>query len=195
MKKHQGQGVQPPHAAGHVACLALGSRGDAEPLLVVLARVMTAAGCPALATFACRPRVWAELVAASEMAGLLEGITHVPVRECTVAMSIALGARQKGRCISVYGYMCICLWIRVHVYIFMCVCMCVCVCLCEFLFMCLHNGSIYCIYVYIYICICIYIYAVYRYIVQTHRQTFAQTHTHMNIYTCTCIHRLMHIYV
>jgi hypothetical protein len=79
-------------ASTDVACLALGSRGDAEPLLVVLVRVVARGGHRA--TFACRPRVWTELVECG--AGVPAGVRHVPVRDCSVAMSIALAARRKG---------------------------------------------------------------------------------------------------
>ena len=78
-----------------VACMALGSRGDAEPLLVVLERCV-GDGIGVHARFACRPGVWAELVDAAGRDGVPEAITHVPVRDCSVAMSIALAARRKG---------------------------------------------------------------------------------------------------
>ena len=78
-----------------VACMALGSRGDAEPLLVVLERCV-GDGIGVHARFACRPRVWAELVDAAGRDGVPEAIRHVPVRDCSVAMSIALAARRKG---------------------------------------------------------------------------------------------------
>jgi hypothetical protein len=78
-----------------IACLALGSRGDAEPLLVVLTSVV--ARSRVRARFACRPRVWAELVAsAAGYGGIPPVISHCPVRDCSVAMSLALAARRKG---------------------------------------------------------------------------------------------------
>ncbi len=80
-----------------LACLALGSRGDAEPMLSVLSRVLAGASDnkAARATFACRPRVWAELVAAAGSAPT--GIVHTPVPDCTVSMAVALAARRQGR--------------------------------------------------------------------------------------------------
>ena len=80
-----------------MACLALGSRGDAEPLLSVVARVLAGASDngAARATFACRPRVWAELVSAAGAPP--PGIVHAPVPDCTVSMAVALAARRQGR--------------------------------------------------------------------------------------------------
>ena len=82
-------------AAPCLACLALGSRGDAEPLLAVLARVLATNSDPSVrATFACRPRVWAELVAAGAVPA---GVEHARVPDCTVPMAVALAACRRGR--------------------------------------------------------------------------------------------------
>jgi hypothetical protein len=78
-----------------VACLALGSRGDAEPLLAVLSHVVMAAAGSMKANFACRKDVWAEL--ANSHTGAPAGVVHVPIRDCSVAMSIALAARRKDK--------------------------------------------------------------------------------------------------
>lgn len=76
-----------------LVCLALGSRGDAQPLLDVLCRAIADVEHAVHVTFACRPSVWTELQSAPHAH---RDITHVPIRECTVCMSVALAARRKG---------------------------------------------------------------------------------------------------
>ena len=96
-KGEEGQGS----SGARLTCIALGSRGDAEPLLVVLSRTLANSERAVQATFACRPSVWAELKDATHGRRGLDdsieaGIKHAPIRECSVCMAIALAARRKG---------------------------------------------------------------------------------------------------
>ena len=74
-----------------VACLALGSRGDVEPLLAVLERLLTLAPS-AHVTLACREEVWDEIVAHRPARA---GVTLAPVRPLSVAMARAMHARKQ----------------------------------------------------------------------------------------------------
>jgi hypothetical protein len=75
-----------------VACLALGSRGDVEPLLAVLERLLTLTPS-AHVTLACREEVWDEIVAHRPARA---GVTLAPVRTLSVAMARAMHARKQG---------------------------------------------------------------------------------------------------
>ena len=75
-----------------VACLALGSRGDVEPLLAVIERLLTLTPS-ARVTLACREEVWGEIVAHRPARA---GVTLAPVRPLSVAMARAMHARKQG---------------------------------------------------------------------------------------------------
>eukprot|EP00961_Rhodomonas_salina_P255449 3452677-Rhodomonas_salina.1 len=83
--------------AGMIACLALGSRGDAEPLLAVIEDSLAshrASRGAMQAVFACRPSVWHTIVQANPC--VQNEIRFSPIRDCSIQMAIALQARRKG---------------------------------------------------------------------------------------------------
>ncbi|KAJ1484868.1 hypothetical protein T484DRAFT_1893563, partial [Baffinella frigidus] len=91
-ESEEGIGAMEGRKGVTVACLALGSRGDVEPLLAVLERLLTLT--PSVhVTLACREAVWDEIVAHGPAKA---GVTLAPVRALSVAMARAMHARKQG---------------------------------------------------------------------------------------------------
>ena len=76
-----------------IACLALGSRGDVEPLLAVCERIPNRN-----VVFACRSSVWSDINSFQSLfpQPCYKSLSFSPIRDCAAEMAIALNAKRSG---------------------------------------------------------------------------------------------------
>mmetsp|Transcript_969 Transcript_969/g.3069 ORF Transcript_969/g.3069 Transcript_969/m.3069 type:complete len:505 (-) Transcript_969:368-1882(-) len=78
-----------------ISCLALGSRGDVEPLLALAEGLLLKESLQDLSVrIACRNEIWNDLASCSPP---LPQVSHFPIRSCSVDMAVALHAERRSQ--------------------------------------------------------------------------------------------------